>query len=68
VLTVAGPRQEVGERLAHLDRLALSLLVGDLVAHHLQLGGADLVLLQAAGLHLDGGGRGGASPRRRRQP
>jgi hypothetical protein len=55
-LTISGPGQEVGEGLADLHFLALALLVGHLVPHNLQLGGADLVLLQAAGLHLDGGG------------
>ncbi len=66
--TISGPGHEVGEGLADLHLLALPLLVGHLVAHHLELGGADLVLLQAAGLHLDGGGGGGAAARRRRQP
>ena len=40
----------------------------DLVPHHLLFGGADLVLLEAAGLHLDCGGCGGAPTRGRRQP
>ncbi len=66
--TISGPGHEVGERLADLHLLALPLLVGDLVAHHLELGGADLVLFQAAGLHLDGGGGGGAAARGWRQP